>query len=179
MPYTQDELKNIEFYTDFVDELRSKYLTAVSSSAQTDFRNENNILQSYEDIITNSGIEDANLNQPLYKPYVTEKQREKVLTMSDRGYPIYTKGQNLNAVINRNFTELTDLLVSDLPGGVEEGNVITNDDPFNQDRFLIENGQKRFFTNIAIFYAVGKTLRDLITLPQDVIDAIDSGEDLI
>jgi hypothetical protein len=29
---------------------------------------------------------------------------------------------------------------------VEEGDVITNDDPYNQDRFLIENGQKRFFT---------------------------------
>ena len=62
---------------------------------------------------------------------------------------------------------------------MEEGDVITNDDPYNQDRFLIENGQKRFFTNIGIFYAVGKTLRDLVTLPQNIIDSINSGEDLI
>ncbi len=82
-------------------------------------------------------------------------------------------------VINRNFNELTDLLVSDLPGGVEEGDVITNDDPLSQDRFLIENGQKRFFTNIAIFYAIGKTLRDLKTLRQETIDRITSGEDLV
>ena len=81
--------------------------------------------------------------------------------------------------MNRNFNELIELRVSDLPGGVEEGDVITNDDPYNQDRFLIENGQKRFFTNIGIFYAVGKTLRDLLTLPQNIIDSINSGEDLI
>ena len=179
MPYTQDELKNVEFYTDFVDELRDNYLTQVSASAQNNFRDQNNILQSYEDILTNSGIEDAELNQVLYKPYITEEQRKNTFTISNDGYPIYTRGQNLNAVINRNFNELTDLLVSDLPGGVEEGDVITNDDPYNQDRFLIENGQKRFFTNIGIFYAVGKTLRDLVTLPQNIIDSINSGEDLI
>ena len=57
--------------------------------------------------------------------------------------------------------------------------MITNDDPLSQDRFLIENGQKRFFTNIAIFYAIGKTLRDLKTLRQETIDRITSGEDLV
>ena len=179
MPYTQEELQDVEFYTDFVDELRNKYLTAVSSSAQDNFRDQNNILQSYEDILTNSGIEDAELNQTLYQSYITEEQRRNTFTISNEGYPIYTRGQNLNAVINRNFNELTDLLVSDLPGGVEEGDVITNDDPLSQDRFLIENGQKRFFTNIAIFYAIGKTLRDLKTLKQDTIDRITSGEDLV
>ena len=29
--YTKEELKNVEFYTDFVDELRNKYLTEISS----------------------------------------------------------------------------------------------------------------------------------------------------
>ena len=179
MPYTKEELKNVEFYTDFVDELRNKYLTEISSSAVNNFRKRDNSLQSYEDILTNSGIEDAQLNQSLYKPYITEEQRANTFTTSNQGYPIYTRGQNLNAVVNRNFNELIELRVSDLPGGVEEGDVITNDDPYNQDRFLIENGQKRFFTNIGIFYAVGKTLRDLVTLPQNIIDSINSGEDLI
>ena len=38
MPYTKEELKNVEFYTDFVDELRNKYLTEISSSAVNNFR---------------------------------------------------------------------------------------------------------------------------------------------
>ena len=65
MPYTKEELKNVEFYTDFVDELRNKYLTEISSSAVNNFRKRDNSLQSYEDILTNSGIEDAQLNQSL------------------------------------------------------------------------------------------------------------------
>ena len=68
MPYTKEEIKNVEFYTDFVDELRNKYLTEISSSAANNFRKRDNSLQSYEDILTNSGIEDAQLNQSLYRP---------------------------------------------------------------------------------------------------------------
>ena len=179
MPYTQEELQDVEFYTDFVDELRNKYLTAVSSSAQDNFRDQNNILQSYEDILTNSGIEDAELNQTLYQSYITEEQRRNTFTISNDGYPIYTRGQNLNAVINRDINELSQLSLGNLPEGIEEGDVITNDDPFSQDRFLIENGQKRFFTNIAIFYAVGKSIQDLKTLNQDTIDSISTGEDIV
>ena len=50
MPYTKEELKNVDFYTDFVDDLRNKYLTELSSSAQINFRDDNNVLLSYEDI---------------------------------------------------------------------------------------------------------------------------------
>ena len=42
-----------------------------------------------------------------------------------------------------------------------------------------KNGQKRFFTNVGIFYAFGKTLRDLKSISQDIIDSIPNGEDLI
>ena len=81
MPYTKEELKNVDFYTDFVEDLRNKYLTELSSSAQINFRDDNNVLLSYEDILTNSGIEDAELNQVLYKPYITEEQRKNTFTI--------------------------------------------------------------------------------------------------
>ena len=74
---------------------------------------------------------------------------------------------------------MSQLSVTDLPDDVEDGDVITNNDPLSQDRFLIENGQKRFFTKVGIFYAFGKTLRDLKSISQDIIDSIPSGEDLI
>ena len=179
MPYTKEELKNVDFYTDFVDDLRNKYLTELSSSAQINFRDDNNVLLSYEDILTNDGIENADINNSLYKPFITEDQRKNSVTTSGLRYPIYTKGQNLNAIVNRNIEELSELSVSDLPENIEDGDVITNADPTSQDRFLIENGQKRFFTNVGIFYALGKTLRDLKSISQDIIDSIPSGEDLI
>ena len=179
MPYTKEELKNVDFYTDFVDDLRNKYLTELSSSAQINFRDDNNVLLSYEDIVTNDGIENADINNSLYKPFITEEQRKNSTTTSGLRYPIYTKGQNLNAIVNRNIEELSQLSVTDLPDDVEDGDVITNNDPLSQDRFLIENGQKRFFTNVGIFYAFGKTLRDLKSISQDIIDSIPSGEDLI
>ena len=101
------------------------------------------------------------------------------MTTSGLRYPIYTKGQNLNAIVNRNIEELSELSVSDLPENIEDGDVITNADPTSQDRFLIENGQKRFFTNVGIFYAFGKTINDLKVIGQDIIDSIPSGEDLV
>ena len=67
MPYTKEELKNVDFYTDFVDDLRNKYLTELSSSSQIYFRDDNNVLLSYEDIVTNDGIENADINNSLYK----------------------------------------------------------------------------------------------------------------
>ena len=64
MPYTQEELDsgNVEFYTNFRSELRGKYLDKITKSAEQNFRDENNVLYSYEDILTGDGIEDVNLD---------------------------------------------------------------------------------------------------------------------
>ena len=58
MPYTKDELKNIGFYNEFIDKLRSTYVSKLISTivSENPFRNVNGVLQSFEDITTSLGI---------------------------------------------------------------------------------------------------------------------------
>ena len=71
------------------------------------------------------------------------------------------------------------LVVSDdLPEGVEEGSIVTNDDPTDTIRFLIQDGLKRKFRNLGEFYGRGFTLSDLTTITQEELDEIVDGEDL-
>ena len=62
MPYTKQELENIDFYREFVDKLRYSYLDKMSESAATFFRDNTGALISYEDIETGLGVEDATFN---------------------------------------------------------------------------------------------------------------------
>ena len=59
MPYTKQELENVDFYREFVDKLRYTYLDRMSESAATFFRDNTGALISFEDIETGLGIEDA------------------------------------------------------------------------------------------------------------------------
>ena len=63
MPYTQEELDsgNVEFYTNFRGKLRGEYLERVQRSAEQNFRDENNTLYSFEDILTGDGVESVSL----------------------------------------------------------------------------------------------------------------------
>ena len=58
MPYTKEQLKNVDFYQDFVTELQTEYLDRVEELKQEDFRR-NGVLYSFEDITTRLGIEDG------------------------------------------------------------------------------------------------------------------------
>ena len=62
MPYTKQELENIDFFREFVDKLRYTYLDRMSESAATFFRDNTGALISYEDIETGLGIENATFN---------------------------------------------------------------------------------------------------------------------
>ena len=62
MPYTKEELSNVNFYNDFIDKLRVNYLSELVSRAKNLFRNEEGVLYSFEDITTSLGIEDATIN---------------------------------------------------------------------------------------------------------------------
>ena len=61
MPYTKEELSNIGFYNEFIDKLRSTYISKLVNRALNFFRDNNDVLYSFEDITTGMGIEDVAL----------------------------------------------------------------------------------------------------------------------
>ena len=65
MPYTKDELKTVDFYQDFIQKLRTKYLTNMEDLSEVRFRKDG-VLYSFEDIFTGLGIEDADTDISLY-----------------------------------------------------------------------------------------------------------------
>ena len=68
MPYTKDELKTVDFYKDFIQKLRTKYLTNMEDLSEVRFRKDG-VLYSFEDIFRDTdenfdrGIEEADINQ--------------------------------------------------------------------------------------------------------------------
>ena len=168
MPYTKDEKENLDFYIGFRDDLRYQYLNRLSGSAATNIRNpDNNILLSYEDIFTSEGLEKVKVADGIYKGYVTQDQIESSRTTTSEFLPIFDKGNMsadpverekglLDKLIDRNITELSeDLIASSLPEGVGNGSVITNEDPTDQTRYLIEDNQKRKYNNLGEYYGMG------------------------
>ena len=79
MPYKKEELSNVGFYNNFIDKLRSKYLSELVSHIKNLFRNEEGVLYSFEDITTRLGIEDTVLNSnPDYSTLETELSRVNI-----------------------------------------------------------------------------------------------------
>ena len=96
-------LKNVDFYTEFVSKLRTSYLEDLQEFATIGFR-KNNILYSFEDIISSTGIEDADVsNSSLYYDYLTKEQQELSKTLNTQSYPRYIK--NISFVL-RSITGL-------------------------------------------------------------------------
>ena len=186
MPYTKQELNNVEFYQDFVTRLRSEYLTKLQASAKNDFRDSENVLYSFEDIFRDTdenfdrGIEEADINQnSLYNEYITTPQLNlaKSNSPSDKKYPVYDKTELLENIIDTNITELTEDIVADsLPSGIINGDAVTDDDPIDTTRWLIENNQKRLFKNLGEFYGRGFTFRSLKALTISDLDSIPDGD---
>ena len=96
--------------------------------------------------------------------------------MSDNQYPVYVSDSLLEKTIDRNITELAQSEFADvLPEGVENGDVVTNDDFDDKSTFLILNNQKRLFDDIGIFYAE-YDVSQLKTIPASTLDSIPTGE---
>ena len=186
MPYTKEQLQNGKsvFYNSVREDLRNNYLNVLSGSAENDFRDSENVLVSFERIENPlQGIEKLNLDEPvtaqIYQDYVNKDELNLTKSTQNSNLPIYNRGSILNNIINRNISELLLLNVSqDLPEDVIEGDVVTNEDPFDTTRFLIEDGLKRRFRNLGEFYGRGFTLSNLKTITQQQLDTIVDGEDL-
>ena len=195
MPYTKEELSNVGFYNDFIDKLRSKYLSELVSRARNLFRNEEDVLYSFEDITTRSGIESAVLHDNSdYSMLSTELSRVKI--EEETGYldfkdlvekescSIQTarlnqtrKDQNSDKLVNRVFSELIQVEILDpLPDGLQNGDTVTSDNPDDLRKWLIEQNQKRPFPDLQSFYAVGGDWRNVKTKSIEVIDTIPEGE---
>jgi hypothetical protein len=92
-----------------------------------------------------------------------------------------TTGQSnlVNKLVDRSITELSEDVIADvLPGEVENGNVVTDDDPTSQNRWLVDDNQKRKFSNIGEFYGLGYFFSDLRALTQSQLDSIPDGDEI-
>tara|TARA_Y100000996_G_C22524377_1_gene643797 strand:- start:940 stop:1638 length:699 start_codon:yes stop_codon:yes gene_type:complete len=69
MPYTQEELQTVEFYQEFINQGREKYLERLTKSAVKGFRR-GNVVVSFEAIDSGLGIEDANFSDPSYSTFM-------------------------------------------------------------------------------------------------------------
>ena len=66
MPYTSDELENVDFYQQYINKNRVNYLDQVSKGATNLFRRTNGTLMLFEDIETGLGLEEANFDNDYY-----------------------------------------------------------------------------------------------------------------
>ena len=195
MPYTKEELSNVNFYNDFIDKLRGNYLSELVSRAKNLFRNEEGVLYSFEDITTSLGIEDATINNnPEYSTLETELNRAEIEGITDytdfkdliekescsvqtRVLTQTRKDQNSDKLVDRLFSELIEVDIADpLPDGLENGDTITSDNVDDVRKWLIDGNQKRPFPDLQSFYAIGSEWRNVKTRTQEIIDSIPEGE---
>ena len=204
MPYTKQELENVDFYQHFVKRLRTQYLEQLDAYVDSRSRQQPthpyriiktaNIstpfyrrdrtseaspdLQSYEDIITGMGIEDADVGEDtIYKTYLLPAWLEAFKTLLIFPYPKYVKTGLLESTIDRSISELAELIVgTDLPEGVENGMVVTNEIADDDRKWLIESNTKRIFPDLGTFYASDLSLGNLETFEQTILDEIVDGD---
>jgi len=194
MPYTQDELQSVGYYNEFINKLREIYLEKLAEAGENGFRDVNNVLLSYEDIFTGFSIEDVDISkgpylQVLRKGYTEnmpedvinglEDLRQLLYTRQFEKYPKYTKGKLLEKTIDRNISELsTSTFLTELPGDLTNGDVITVDVAEDLRKWVIQNGQKRIFPDLATFFGYGYQLTDLKAVEEGTLKSIPSGDDI-
>ena len=179
MPYTKEELKAVDSYQDFVNELRNKYLDRISELKAENFRR-NNILYSFEDIVSTNGLETADVGQrTLYnKIDLDGSDLEKLKSTSSNNYPLYVSTVLLEKTIRRDISELaTSQFALSLPTGIRNGDVVTSDN-FEDDRvYLIDNNQKKIFSDKGVFY-VDYDVTKLKTVAEAELNAIPEGDEV-
>jgi len=180
MPYTKQELENVDFYKDFISKLRDGYLTNMKDLSEVNFRKDG-VLYSFEDIFTGLGIEDADTNISLYSflnnSDIEEDKRQQQFTVNNSSQRKYIKNTNLEKIIDRSISELSETQFADtLPDRIVNGDVVTNNITADARKWRIENNQKRIFPDSATFYGAGGNYTDLKTLTVKELNSIPDGE---
>jgi len=133
MPYSIEERNKLDFYKSIVFELRNKHINEIKDSIPKNFRDGQDVLQSFEDIVSTEGLENANFEDggalyenALFNPNMESTTNEQQLqyydgirnlnlTLQDKKLKKYTKSELLNNTVNRTFTELDIETESELP----------------------------------------------------------------
>tara|TARA_R100001591_G_scaffold88789_1_gene94898 strand:+ start:2353 stop:2943 length:591 start_codon:yes stop_codon:yes gene_type:complete len=193
MPYTKEQLVDVEFYTQFIDDLRVNYLKELVGAALTKFRDTSDVLLSFEDITTGLGIEKAVFEDAVYS---TLNSQLNTTDIEPTGYTDFSelirkescslqsdvlkesnKDADSDALLDRIISELLlSEVATSLPNGVSNGDTITSNNTADISKWLVENNQKRPFPDLQSFYAYGINYRDVKTLTQQEIDEIPEGE---
>ena len=99
MPYTKEELKNVDFYQKLVNELRDEYLLKVKKLKQDNFRR-NNVLYSFEEIESTNGLDDLQVTTGIYENVIDENDIQNMKTVNNKKLNVITKKSLLEKTID-------------------------------------------------------------------------------
>ena len=203
MPYTTEERNQLTTYKAFVSNLRDDYVRKIKESVPNNFRDEGNVLQSFEDIDTGEGLEKTDLKKNIYQDILSEINDASTddffdtinlsqTTLQAEKQKKYVKSELLENTINSQFNELFTVEDSELPPPIEEerddrGDLINPRLEVNEGDIIsftteqsiriwrIENGKKREFITTNDFYSSKFYLQQVKEIPKDLLDQIDTG----
>ena len=194
MPYTKEELSKVGFYNVFIDKLRSTYISELIARAKAKFRDENNVFYSFEDIDSTLGIEDVQLtNNSNYTTLETELNRTEIEPLGYQAFQDLIYGESASVqstpmmktkkdvgtdnLINRFITELSmDEILDPLPDNLQNGDMLTTDNPMDTRKWLIDGNQKRPYSDLQSFYAAEGDWTLVKTRSEEIINSIPDGE---
>ena len=194
MPYTKDELKNIGFYNEFIDKLRSTYVSKLISTivSENPFRDINGVLQSFEDITTSLGIEDnteirgdenystidtLSIGIPEEVGDFADIIEENSCSIQNKNLKANLTDQTLDLTLDRGFTELIQIDILDpLPEELQNGDIVTNENFDDSRKWKIEANQKRPYPDLSTFLGSGIDFSTIKTVQQSIIDTVPTGE---
>jgi len=175
MPYTKKELKKVNFYQKFVNELRSDYLLQVKKLKQDNFRR-NGVLYSFEEIQSTNGLDDLDTTSGVYQDVIDKDDIDKMKTVNSNKLNVVTKKSILEKTVDRNIVELaTSRFAETLPEDIVDGDNVTSDDFTDKNIYKIVNSQKRLYSDIGVFYADSNIL-SLKTITKTDLNSIPEGE---
>ncbi len=204
MPYSTDERNELISYKAFVKNLRDSHVRQIKESSRTNFRDDENVLQSFEDIISGEGLENADLKTNTYQDIIganndgstdnnlIDQIQLSQTTLQGEKPKIYVRSELLENTIDRQFNELFTIEDSELPPPIEEerddrgdlinprlevneGDIISFTTEQSMRIWRIENGKKREFITTNDFYSSRFFLQEVKEIPKDLLDQIDDG----
>lgn len=199
MPYTKSELRDVDFYNEFVEKLRNNYKDEMKkvvlppSSGGTNSRKDG-VLYSFEHYLTGLGIEEVFVAQNAFHDFLEGEDeegefdaREGQYSKTEKLYPRYGHGKLLNKVINREISELVTPPPAGgtLPEGIKNGDRVTIESDFvggtlghPLDIWFIEDDKKRKYQDKFAFFSSAYSKSTIKLRSKSDIDSIVDGEDI-